>query len=140
MTWRIGEILIQKKLINWDQLQEALSEQKMTKEYTGTILVRKGFVSDLLLYKALAEQYQVRFVDLARIKINPKAVEKLPKSIAEKYGIMPIELHDDILTLGSANPIRTWPESEIKELAGVREIRAVLCVPAEIDKAIRENY
>ncbi|MCM8776563.1 MAG: type II secretion system protein GspE, partial [Candidatus Omnitrophica bacterium] len=80
MTWRIGEILIQKKLITWEQLSEVLVEQKKTKELTGEILVRKGFISYPLLYKALAEQRGIPFVDLGRVKINPKAVESIPRS------------------------------------------------------------
>lgn len=140
MNWRIGEILIRKKLISFEQLEEALREQKVTKEFTGIILIRKGYISNLLLHKALAEQYGLRFIDLARTKINPKAVERLPRSIAEKYEIIPIEVHEDTLTLGISSPILTWPESEIKELARVREIAVVLCIPSEIAKAVQENY
>lgn len=140
MSWRIGEILIRKKLINFEQLEEVLREQKVTKEFTGTILIRKGYISTPLLHKALAEQYGMRFIDLARTKINPKAVERLPRSIAEKYEIIPIEIHEETLTLGISNPILTWPESEIKELARVQELSVVLCIPTEIAKAIQENY
>ena len=89
MSWHIGEILIQKKLISWEQLQDALSEQRVTKEFTGQILVRKRYVSELLLDKALAEQHKIRHVPLKHTKINPKAVAGVPKSIAEKYNIIP---------------------------------------------------
>ena len=52
----LGEILIQRGLISQKQLQEALEEQKKTKELTGEILVRKGYVLRLFFYQALAEQ------------------------------------------------------------------------------------
>ncbi|MBN1688324.1 MAG: hypothetical protein JW893_04425 [Candidatus Omnitrophica bacterium] len=140
MSWRIGEILIQKKLLTWDQLKDALEEQERTKELIGEILIRKGLVHEHLLYKALAEQYVMRFVDLSRTRINPKAVALIPKSVAQKYNILPIELYRDKLTLGIGNPIHLWPEEEIKQLAKVTQIDTVLCVPTAIRKAIEESY
>ena len=92
MAWHIGELLIQKKLISWEQLQDALEEQKKSKELVGEILIRKRYISEGLFYKALAEQYELRFVDLKRTRVNPKAIALVPRSIAEKYSIMPMEL------------------------------------------------
>ncbi len=140
MVWRIGEILVQKKLITWEQLQEVLEEQKKTKEFTGEILVRKGYLSQPLLYKALAEQYQIRFVDLKRIKINPKAIELIPRSVAEKYTIIPIELREDVLLIGISNPLNVWPELELKQLTRINDIRTVLCLPQDILQLIQEQY
>ena len=140
MGWRIGEILIQKKWIDWWQLQEALEENKRTKEYTGSILVRKGHISNFLLHQALAEQFSMRFVDLPKTRINPKAIEKIPRSIAQKYSLIPVELYGDVLQVGISNPMNAWPESELKQLANVKEIKTVLCMPADIQKAIEEQY
>lgn len=140
MSWHIGEILIQKKLISWEQLQDALSEQRKTKEFTGQILVRKRYISELLLYKALADQHKMRYVPLKHTKINPKAVATVPKSIAEKYNIIPIEIIRTELIIGLGNPLNLWPEAELKALTGFLDIRAVLCLPDDIKQAIQESY
>lgn len=140
MSWRIGEILIQKKLISWEQLNEVLEEQKKTHELTGDILLRKKFVSHLLLYKALAEQHDLAFVDLKRTKINPEAVEKIPAAVAYKHHMMPLELHDGVLTIGVSNPIQLWPETELKQLAHVEEICAVLCLPGDLADMLSQYY
>lgn len=140
MAWHIGEILIQKKLISWEQLQDALNEQRKTKEFTGQILVRKRYISELLLYKALAEQHQIRYVPLQHTKINPKAVAAVPKSVAEKYNVIPIEIIRDELVIALGSPLNIWPEAELKGLTGFTKIRAVLCLPEEIKQAIQENY
>ena len=140
MAWRIGEILLQKKLITWDQLQDALEEQKKTREFTGEILVKKGYISQSLLYKALAEQYNIRFIDLKRIKINPKALELIPRSVCVKYSIIPIEVREEILLIGISNPLNVWPEVELKQLTHMTDIRTVLCLPADITESINVNY
>lgn len=140
MFWRIGEILVQKKLISWEQLEEALAEQRRTKEFTGEILIRKGYIPAAFLYKALAEQYEMRFVDLKKTVINPKAVELIPRSICEKYGIFPIERGAESLIIGISNPLNTWPEMEIKQLTKIEKIDTVLCLPAHIQQAIEDHY
>lgn len=140
MFWRIGEILVQKKLISWEQLEEALDEQKKTKEFTGEILIRKGFIAPLFLYKALADQYKLRFVDLKRTFINTKAVQLLPRSICEKYSLFPIELGQGSLIIGISNPLSSWPEMEIKQLAKREKVETVLCMPSHIQTAIDEHY
>lgn len=140
MAWRIGEILIQEKLINWDQLSQSLEEQEKTKEFIGEILVRKGFISKPLLYGALAKQHQMRYVDLDRIHLNPKAVELIPRSIAQKYSLFPIDIQRDVLFLGVASPLKIWPEAELKQMAKVRQIQAVLCLPEQIRRLIHEHY
>ncbi len=140
MVWRIGELLIQKKFISWEQLEDALSEQRRTKEMAGEILVRKKYISQSLLYKTLAEQYSLRYVDLKRTKINPKAIEMIPRSIAEKYLLMPLEVSPEALTIAIASPLHVWPEAELKKMTQIPEIRAVLSLPEDIKAAIQTSY
>ncbi len=138
--WRIGEILVQKKLINWEQLQQTLEEQKISGKFTGDILIEKGFISRSLFYKSLAEQYGLRYVDLARTRINPKAVELVARSIAQKFQIMPIEISANTLIIGISNPLTVWPQQEVKQLAKIEKIQTVLCTPSDIEEAIKSYY
>ena len=138
--WHIGEILIQKKLIDWKQLEEALDEQKRTHEFVGEVLVRKQYVPKFLLFRALAERHAMPFVDLTHVFIDPRAVERVPKSIAVKYGFVPIEMQDGMLVVGIGDPQAVLPYSEISELAKVSAIKAVLCTPDAVTVAIEQNY
>ena len=140
MVWRIGELLVQKKLISWEQLEDALQEQKKTNELTGELLVRKKYISQNLLYKTLADQYAMRYVDLRKIKINSKSVELVPHSIAEKYLIMPIEVAQGSLVIAISSPLNVWPEAELKKLTGMKDIKTVLALAEDIRNSIQENY
>lgn len=138
--WHIGEILIQKKLIDWKQLEEALGEQKRTHEFVGEVLVRKQYVPKYLLFRALAERHSMPFVDLTHVFIDPKAVERVPRSIAVKYGFIPIEVRAEGLVVGIGDPRAVLPDVEIAELAGVSGVRTVLCTPEAVMNAIDQNY
>ena len=124
--WHIGEILIQKKLIDWGQLEDALSEQKRTHEFVGEVLVRKQCIPKFLLFKALAERHAMPFVDLSHVFIDPRAVERVPRSVAVKYELVPIEMREDTLVVGVSDPCAALPDAEIAELARVSEIKTVL--------------
>ena len=138
--WRIGEILIQKKLIDWKQLDEALNEQKRTREFVGEVLVRKQFVPRFLLFKALAERHAIPFADLSHVFIDPVVVARVPKSIAMKYHFIPIEIQGNTMVVGIQDPCAVLPESEIVALAQVSEIKVVLCTPEAVATAIENNY
>ena len=57
---RLGDLLLSSGIITQEQLDNALSEQKMTREPIGKVLIRQGVVSPILLYRKLAEQWCVR--------------------------------------------------------------------------------
>jgi type IV pilus assembly protein PilB len=138
--WHIGEILIRKKLIDWKQLEDALDEQKRTHEFVGEVLVRKQYIPKYLLFKALAERHSMPFVDLSHVFIDPLTVERIPKSIAIKYGFIPIEMRQGAMIIGIGDPRAVIPEAEIAELAGVTSIKTVLCSPDAVTAAIDQNY
>ncbi len=138
--WHIGEILIQKKLIDWGQLEDALNEQKRTREFVGEVLIRKHYIPKFLLFKALAERHAMPFVDLTHVFIDPCAIERVPRSVAVKYGFVPIEIQEDILVVGISDPRAVLPDIEIAELARVSKIKAVLCTPDAVASAIRQYY
>ena len=140
MPWRIGEILIQKKLIDWDQLQAALADQEKSKKLTGEILIEKQVLSKVLLFGALAQQYDMQFIDPEKVQNNPKAADCIPRSIAEKYRLLPLDIRDEVLYLGIADPRQSWPEEELDQLMGVRKIKTVLCLPEAIQSSLQVLY
>jgi type IV pilus assembly protein PilB len=138
--WHIGEILIQKKLIDWKQLDDALNEQKRTHEFVGEVLVRKQYIPRFLLFKALAERHAMPFVDLSHVFVDPLAVERVPRSVAVKFGFIPIEIQDSTLVVGISDPCIVLPSPEIAELARVSGIKTVLCTPDAVAIAIDQHY
>jgi len=82
---RLGEVLIQQKLITDDQLTKALSEQKRTGRKLGRVFVELGFVTDKEISIALARQLNIPFVDLNKSKIQPEMISRFPEALARRY-------------------------------------------------------
>jgi endonuclease YncB( thermonuclease family) len=57
---RLGEILVQQKLLSEEQLQAALADQKRTGRKLGRVFVESGFVTEEQISGALARQLASR--------------------------------------------------------------------------------
>src|SRR3989338_11625227 len=89
---RIGQILIEKKLITEGQLADALKIQKEKKERLGELLVSLGFISKDSLLEVLSIELNIPAVHLARTKIPPEVIAIVPKKISEHYCLIPVSL------------------------------------------------
>ena len=53
---KVGDILVYQKIITEEQLQEALSEQKQSKEKLGQILINQKVITEPQLVEAYSQQ------------------------------------------------------------------------------------
>ena len=70
---RLGEILVQQKLLTEAQLKSALDEQKKTGRRLGRMFIEMGFITEEQISKALARQLGADYIDL--VSIQPRAGE-----------------------------------------------------------------
>ena len=62
---QLGSLLLRDGLITSEQLEAALSERETGDRRLGEILVANGFAAGAEVARALAEQHELEFVDLA---------------------------------------------------------------------------
>ena len=115
----LGEILISKGYISFNQLQSALDEQKGTLKTLGEVLIDKGYATEMDIMDGLATQYNIPFVKLSQYEINPDAVGKVPLDALRKYCVFPIDVKDNMLVIATANPEDFLAESDLKFLSGM---------------------
>ncbi|HVX88685.1 MAG TPA: type IV-A pilus assembly ATPase PilB [Gemmatimonadales bacterium] len=101
---RLGDILIREGLINKDQLNTALVEQKATGHRLGYVLVKLGLVQELEVTKVLAKQYRMPAVDLSRFEVDPKIIKLVPADMAVKQTVLPLKREGRTLTVAMADP------------------------------------
>jgi len=101
---RVGDLLMEKGLINEDQLMQALAEQKKTGKKIGRAITDLGFVAEDQLLQALADYFNYPFIDLARFKIIPDLIQKLPETQARRYRCVVLAEEAGGLLVGMADP------------------------------------
>lgn len=82
---RLGELLIQARLISQATLEEALAEQRRSGHKLGRILVDLGFVDENELLKFLAGQLRLPLVDLRQLRIRTDLTPLLPEGLARRH-------------------------------------------------------
>jgi type IV pilus assembly protein PilB len=87
---KIGEILVDLKMINPVQLNSALSDQKAFGGRLGSHLVRMGFLSEDKLLDVLAHQLSLPKINLNRSTIRVDALAMVKEDICKKYCLVPV--------------------------------------------------
>ena len=117
---KIGEILVNKKLITETQLDESLEIQKETGEKLGEILIRKGFISDDTLVELISFQRGFDTIELSKIQdnIDPSVSNLISKEFAFKRKVFPFKLTDSTLNVAMTDPRDINAIDEIRLLTG----------------------
>jgi type IV pilus assembly protein PilB len=117
---KIGEILVNKKLITETQLNESLEIQKETGEKLGEILIRKGFISDGTLVELISFQRGFDTIELSKIQdnIDPPVSNLISKEFAFKRKVFPFKLTDSTLNVAMTDPRDINAIDEIRLLTG----------------------
>ncbi len=136
----IGQYLIEKGLINEEQLNEILEIKKQEKnKLFGEIVVEKGFVSELEFARCLAERLNVPFIDLAETELNPQVVNKIPEAVAKKYNLIAVSLLGKRLTVATNDPVNFYVFEDIRVITGCSTV-PVMATKSAITKAIGKMY
>jgi general secretion pathway protein E/type IV pilus assembly protein PilB len=139
----LGERLIEAGLISEDQLHVALKEQSRRDEPLGRILVRLGLISEGMLRDTLGESLGHDSIDLATVIPDPDALQMVPKNIARRYSMLPINFdkNEKVLTLAMADTFNVVAMDQIAALLGSGVgIATLVAGEAEIESAIEQFY
>jgi general secretion pathway protein E len=137
---RLGEILLEKRLIETDDLDRALEIQRERGDKIGKILVDLGFIAAKDLLAALSEQLQVPLVTLEGIAAPAVAeTEGLAPRFLRQCRCLPVGLENSTLTLAMADPLDFETISAVRGFSGLK-IAPVLAGEQEILDTIDRFY
>jgi len=139
MALRLGEILVEKKIITPQELELALNEQQQTKKLLGEVLVSRGLITERRLLQILAEQQGIPFLELRDMSIDEKVIKAVPAKFIWHYKIIPVNIADNVLTIAMSNPFDAWPIDDLEAHLGLR-VEKALALSADITEAARKYY
>jgi len=126
---RLGDLLIDHKLISQAQLEQALAEQKKSGQKLGRVLINDGYVTEDQMLEALSEQLKIPFIDLLHYKFNPDIIKLIPEIQSRRFRAVALSTDDKGVLVGMADPTNIFAYDELSRilkkpirLAVVREI------------------
>ncbi|HWZ33403.1 MAG TPA: type II secretion system ATPase GspE [Bryobacteraceae bacterium] len=136
---RLGEILIERKLITQEDLDRALELQRERGDKIGRILVDLGFVAMRDVLAALAEQLQVPLLVIDGPPAVSPETETLSPKFLRQFRCLPVALHDHTVTLAMADPLDFETRSTVESCTGLT-VRPGIALEQEILDAIDRFY
>ncbi len=117
---RIGEVLMQHGSITEAQLTEALDAQRAEPEKRlGAIILEKGFVTEKQLLTALSERMGLSMTNLCAACVDPEAVAKIPRQIAEKYCLIATAADGNRLHVVMNDPLNFYAVEDVRQITGL---------------------
>jgi MSHA biogenesis protein MshE len=136
---RLGEILVQQKLLTEEQLTTALTEQKRSGRKLGRVFVENGFVTEEQISGALAKQLNIPYINLKFYNINADVVRQLPETQARRFRALALETRLGGLLVGMADPTDLFAYDEISRLVK-KNIELAVVNESELLQAIDRIY
>lgn len=134
---RLGELLMEKGLIGPEQLENALDEQKRTREFLGKILLKRGQVKEKDLLGVLSQQFGIPFVSIRYKYIDWDFVKRFSPSLILDYKCLPFKEDDYSVTVAITNPLDAWVLKKAEEETRGFRLKLVLVSEGDMEEAIR---
>lgn len=136
----MGEILLNANVINQEQLDKALDEQKHSKQRRlGSILVEKGFIREEIVAQVIAGQLNLPFIRLNDFPADAKAISLLNAHIATQHQCFPIRVNETELTIAMSNPLDLIAIEDL-EFATQLKILPVVATLEDIKQAVIKYF
>jgi type IV pilus assembly protein PilB len=136
---KIGDLLIENKIITAEQLEEASNIQKMTGKKLSNVLIENNYVTETQIMEVLEFQLGIPFIDLNKITIKPEVLRLIPYQLIKRHNVIPVKLELNLLYVAMEDPLNFIAIDDIR-MATNYEIVPVISFRNTIIRAINKLY
>jgi type IV pilus assembly protein PilB len=141
---RIGELLVEAKLITRAQLELGLAAQQKNGRKLGQVLIELGIVSETQFTQALSQQLSVPWVSLYHIDFSRELLNLVPQELAERFCLVPVFVRrvrkqGETLYVAMDDPTHEAALDAVTQSSSL-PVRPMIASPSDIRSAIRVYY
>ena len=136
---RLGEMLIERRLITAEDLERALEIQRERGEKIGKVLVDLGFVAVRDVLAALSDQLSIPLVSIEGPPPAAPELEGLSARFLRQSRAVPVGMRDSTVELAMADPLDFETLQAVSGFTGLK-VAPVLATEQEILDAIDKYY
>ena len=135
----IGQILLHDGIITGSQLQSAQSLADELQIDLRQALVQKEFVNWEEATRALAQQHNLPYIDLAGQSVSLELIQKVSADIALRENVFPLLVDEDSLVVAVTHELNLETLELLRFKTG-GPVRAVLSSPPAIRTLVQKHY
>lgn len=133
------EILLRRRVISQDQLNEARQVSKDQNTSLPDTIIKLGYASGEDVMRAVAQEHGRDYVDLTEVTIPETIIELVPESVARENAILPLAEEDDALKVIVSDPYDIDTVEKLRFILN-RRIEIALAPRDKILEAINKYY
>jgi type IV pilus assembly protein PilB len=133
------EILLRKRVISQDQLNEARQVSKDQNTSLPETIIKLGYASGEDVMRAVAQEHGREYIDLTEVTIPENIIELVPESVARENAILPLAEQDDALKVIVSDPYDIDTVEKLRFILN-RRIEIALAPRDKILEAINKYY
>lgn len=135
----LGLWLIEQHIITEKALDHALAVQMQSGGRLGDILIAHGATTPMALYKAIASQAKLPFVDLLKEEWNSALLRTSELGDYIRLRLLPIGLQNKVITIATSEPFNKQVIAYAKKHYG-EDVRMVVTSPVDIRRSIEQHF
>ena len=133
------EILLRKRIISQDQLNEAKQVSKDQNTSLPETIIKLGYASGEDVMRAVAQEHGRDYVDLTEVTIPEAIIELVPESVARENATLPLAEEEDALKVIVSDPYDIDTIEKLRFILN-RRIEIALAPREKILEAINKYY
>ena len=135
----LGELLIERGVINREQLMMAINYQKEKGRLLGEILVELKFATEEDIAQALTCQYGFPYLPLSSYEIDADVLNTVPEQVCRQFCLIPIDKIGKSLTLAMADPLNVQAVEDVELITGCN-VQAFVSTATDIKNSLAKFY
>ncbi|MCG6533405.1 MAG: GspE/PulE family protein [Syntrophales bacterium LBB04] len=136
---RLGEMLVESKLLTAEKLEKALADQKNSGLKLGQFLTRQGIVSEMQIVDMLCVQLKIGRYHPDRFPMDQGLSNVISYEAAQKYQVAPLLKKGRLLTIAMCDPLDINAMDSIEVLSN-NEVEPIVCTEMELTNLHRSIY
>ncbi|MFP4257289.1 MAG: GspE/PulE family protein [Desulfobacterales bacterium] len=136
---RLGEMLIEEGLLDEDQLQTALQEQKAAGQKLGQFLVHRNICREEDIVNMLSRQLRIDRYKPSNYPLDLSLAEIIDAETSKNKGVLPVEKLGNVLRVATTDPLDIDTLDSLEVITNL-EIEPVVCTEGDFEQAYNSLY
>ena len=135
----LGELLVERGVVDKDQLSMGLAYQKEKGGLFGEVLVELKFATEEDIAQALTAQYGFPYLPLINYEIDPEVINAVPENVCRQFCLIPIDKIGKSLSLAMADPLNVHAVEDVELITGCA-VQTFVSTASDIRESINKYY
>lgn len=136
---KIGELLIERRIITAAQLDIALEEHRKNGGYLSQHLISLGFATELDIATCLSNQYNFAYLSLKNYDIPKEVLELIPLKWIKIYTFVPVDRVGNVLSIAMADPLNEGVIQMLQQISNC-EVVVFISTFSELNEVINKHF